>query len=49
MQQGRNAAESALIRLKQAAARKPARNGEGLQGNRAAGALLAAPWPVPPD
>jgi hypothetical protein len=37
MQQGRNAAESAFIRSKQAVARKPARNGGGLQGNRAAG------------
>jgi hypothetical protein len=38
MQQGRNAAESAFIRPKQAMARKPARNGGGLHGNRAAGA-----------
>jgi hypothetical protein len=36
MQQGRNAAESAVIRPKQAVARKPALNGGGLRGNRAA-------------
>jgi hypothetical protein len=31
MQQGRNAAESAVIRPKPAAARKPARNGAGFE------------------
>jgi hypothetical protein len=42
MQQGRNAAESAVIRPKQAAARKLASNGAGFKEIAAARALPAA-------